>query len=140
MTTTNQQEFSHPSKRLDQMQYIKVWGFMVNDLELKKTELMVYAVIFSFYHHRDSFFAGSREYLQGWCGSGKSAIDEALASLQKKNLIVKEYRNAGRGKRAIYYINTDSLPDSPMFELENKHRDIQQKAKKINELRSFGLI
>ena len=108
-------------------QFVSIWGFMLSDLKLAKTELMVYAVIFALYMHRGESFSGTREYLQAWCNSGKSAIDSALASLEKKKLIIKEYRKFGKATKAIYYVNTDALPTHEMFELENRNRDNNRK-------------
>ena len=108
-------------------QFVSIWGFMLSDLKLSKTELLVYAVIFALYKHRGECFSGSREYLQAWCNSGKSAIDSALAALEKKKLIIKEFRKFGKATKAIYYVNTDALPTHEMFELENRNRDNNRK-------------
>ena len=108
---------------IDREQFIMIWGFMLVDFKLEKTELLVYAVIFSIYNHSSYSYVGSREYLQSWAGAGKTAVDEALASLEKKQLIIKEYKRYGRSTKAVYSINTEMLPTTEMFALENRYRD-----------------
>ena len=103
--------------------FVKIWGFMLMDLKLEKTELLIYAVIFSMHRNYCDCFSGSREYLQSWSGASKSTVDKALLSLESKGLIHKQFRQYGNIKKAVYFINTDSLPTSEMFALENKHRD-----------------
>ena len=112
---------------LERDQYIRIWGFMLADLKLAKTELMVYAVIFSMYKYNFDDFSGSRTYLQAWCNSGKTAIDNALASLVKKQLITKGYRQFGNVRVATYGINPDMLPECEMFENENRYQRAKER-------------
>lgn len=123
MTLVTQNQRKAPDVRVNPDQFIGIWGFMVNDLNLAKTELIVYAVIFAMYRHRGDYFCGSRDYLRAWCNSGKTAIDTALNSLERKKLIIKEYRRFGNATKAIYTVNTDALPTHEMFDLENRNRD-----------------
>lgn len=109
--------------------FIKVWDFMRLDFALKNTELMVYAVIFAMHRNYCECFMGSREYLMMWSGGSKACVDRALASLEEKKLITKEYRQYGQMKKAIYFVNTDMLPTCEAFALENKNRDNKRKIK-----------
>ena len=120
-------------------QYMSFWGFMILDFNLEKTELLVYSVIFSLYKSTYREFTGSRKYLQKWCNAGKTAIDKALASLESKGLIIKEYRNYGEFRKAIYYINTEALPTCKMFELENRNRDNKEKVRQFERRKALGL-
>lgn len=108
-------------------QFMKIWDFMLFDLGLKNAELIIYAVIFAMHRNYCECFMGSREYLAGWSGTTKATVDKALASLEKRQLIRKEYRQYGQVKKAIYFVNTDMLPTCEMFALENRHRDNQRK-------------
>ena len=139
LNTTHRTRRPAPEQKLYQDQFIGIWGFMLTDLKLAKTELLVYAVIFSMYKHRNDYFCGSREYLQAWCNAGKSAVESALLSLEKKNLIVKEYRRFGKATKAIYIINTESLPTCEMFENENRNRDINEMIRKEEKKRRLGV-
>ena len=112
--------------------FIKIWDFMVSDFKLKSTEMMVYAVIFAMHRNYCECFTGSREYLQKWSGSSKAAVDKALASLENKKLIRKEYRQYGQIRKAIYFVNTEALPTCEMFALENRNRDNNEKIRRTN--------
>ena len=107
---------------IDREQHVKIWGFMLTDLNLQKTELLVYAVIFSMYKYNMDNFNGSREYLQTWCNCGKSAEDNALNSLVAKQLLIRDYTQFKNVRVATYAINPDMLPDCEMFANENRYR------------------
>lgn len=128
MTLTTKVYTETPNESLiNSDQYVKIWGFMLKDLKLEKTELMVYAVIFSMYKYNFDSFNGSREYLQRWTNAGKSAIDNALNSLVRKKLLIKTTVYFGRSARSVFSINTDMLPECDMFESENRFKRSREK-------------
>ena len=137
--TTNKKVKGRYAHLIDREKFFQIWGFMITDLKLEKTELLVYAIIFAMHKHHLDYFVGSRQYLQAWTNSGKSAIDCALASLEKKNLIEKEYRQYGPVKKAIYYVNTDMLPTCEMFRYENKNRDIDKMIRENELKQKYGI-
>ena len=113
--------------------FIKIWDFMRFDFGLKNTELMVYAIIFAMHRNYCECFSGSREYLMKWSGGSKAVVNRALLSLEERELILKEYRQYGQIRKAIYFVNADMLPTCEMFALENRHRDNQRKIKLAHE-------
>ena len=113
--------------------FIKIWDFMLMDLGLEKTELLVYAVIFAMHRNYCECFMGSREYLQLWSNSSRSSVNHALANLEKKKLITKEFRKHNNVRKAIYFINTELLPTCEMFALENRNRDNNKRIREKNE-------
>ena len=113
-------------------QFIKIWDFMRLDFGLKNTELMVYAVIFAMHRNYCDCFMGTRGYLERWSGGSRSGVERALASLEKRELILKEYRKHGTMKKAVFYINTDKLPTCETFSLENRNRDNKEKIKRAS--------
>ena len=119
--------FSRNAVKLEREQFLKIWGFMLTDFKLEKTELLVYAVIFAMHRNYCDCFMGSRDFLQRWSNASKSAVDKALKSLEEKGLIRREYRQIGQIKKAVYFINTETLPTLEMFELENRNRDINRR-------------
>lgn len=121
---------AHVERKIKRDQYLKVWGFMITDLGLEKTELLVYAVIFSYYINYCDYYSGSRRYLQQWCNCSKTTVDNALKSLEKKNLIEKEYQQYGQLHKAKYTINIEVLPECEMFSIENRRT---RALKKIRE-------
>lgn len=118
---------SRNAVKLEKEQFLKIWGFMLTDFKLEKTELLVYAVIFAMHRNYCDCFMGSRDFLQRWSNASKSAVDKALKSLEEKGLIRREYRQIGQIKKAVYFINTETLPTLEMFELENRNRDINRR-------------
>lgn len=110
--------------------FVKIWDFMLTELDLEKGEIMIYAVIFAMHRNYCECFSGTRSYLQHWSKSSKTTVDKALISLEKKKLIRKEYRQYGNIRKAVYFINTESLPTCEMFALENRNRDNNMRIRK----------
>ena len=69
--------------------YIHIEAFMVNELNLKGNDLLVYAIIHGFSQDGLSEFKGGLQYLADWCNSTKQGILKNLKSLIDKNLIEK---------------------------------------------------
>ena len=106
--------------------FFKVWDFMIGDLGLEKTELLVYAIIFSIYQNYQDCYAGTKDYLAKWTGASRRTVTNALDSLVEKKLILKGHRKILDSKRAVYLINTDALPECEMFSVENKNREMNR--------------
>lgn len=71
--------------------YFVVSGWMINDLHLKGTSLIVYAVIYGFTQNIDrQKFSGSLKYLEEWTQSSKQAVINSLKLLLDRGLIEKE--------------------------------------------------
>ena len=70
--------------------YISIQGWMVNELNLKGNELLVYAIIYGFSQEENQKFAGSIQYLANWIGSSKQTVFNCLKSLIEKELIEKK--------------------------------------------------
>ena len=69
--------------------YFVVHEWMVTDLGLKGTELLVYAIIFGFTQIEEQSFFGSRKYLADFSGASLRAVQYALDSLVDKGLLSK---------------------------------------------------
>lgn len=70
--------------------FIVIQGFMINELNLKGNELIIYAVIYGFSQTTGQQFTGSLQYLMNWTNSTKRNVINNLQSLMKKGLIEKE--------------------------------------------------
>lgn len=70
--------------------YINIQGWMINELELKSNELLVFAVIYGFSKDNAGKFTGSISYLQKTLNISKNTVINTLNSLLEKELIVKE--------------------------------------------------
>ena len=48
--------------------YVALRPFMVEELGLKGSELVAYALIYGFSQDGESWFTGSAQYVADWCG------------------------------------------------------------------------
>ena len=85
--------------------YIVIQSFMVNELELKGNDLLVYAIIYGFSQDEEQKFSGSLQYLADWTNSTKQGIIKNLKSLIEKGLIIKE-ENKFKGVNIVEYYAT----------------------------------
>jgi len=69
--------------------FVLIQGWMLNRLELKGTELVVYACIYGFSQKENQSFEGSASYLAEWCGTSRQSIMENLKKLVEKKLLEK---------------------------------------------------
>lgn len=69
--------------------HITIDGWMINELNLKGNELIIYALIYGFSQDGQSEFYGSRSYIAGWCNASLPTIDKALNELITKKYILK---------------------------------------------------
>lgn len=69
--------------------FIAIQGWMRTKLNLKGYELIVFALIYGFSQDGESSFSGTRRYIAEWCGCSMRTVDNTLASLLSKQLIVK---------------------------------------------------
>lgn len=69
--------------------FIAIQGWMRTKLNLKGYELIVYALIYGFSQDGNSKFSGTRRYIAEWCGCSMRTVDNTLASLLGKQLIIK---------------------------------------------------
>ena len=113
--------------------YFKIWDFMLFDLQLGGTELLVYSIIFSIYSKKKIPFEGSRTYLAKWSGTTVRTIDNTLKTLTDKKLILTKRRKLHGVVRNVYGINPYVLPVCELFEYENKDAD---RWAKVNEKRA----
>ncbi|MCF2543732.1 DnaD domain protein [Ligilactobacillus ruminis] len=73
--------------------FVTVAGWMVNKLQLKGRELLIYAVIYGFSQDGQSWFTGSVRYLAEWAGCSKRTVYTTLQSLLEKKLIRKQVKD-----------------------------------------------
>jgi uncharacterized phage protein (TIGR02220 family) len=69
--------------------FIAIQGWMRTQLNLKGNELLIYALIYGFSQDGNSKFSGTRRYIAEWCGCSMKTVDNTIASLLAKQLIVK---------------------------------------------------
>ena len=91
--------------------YITIQGFMVNELNLKGNELLIYAIIYGFSQTNGNEFTGSLQYLANWTNSTKYGVQKCLKSLIEKNLILKS-ENIINNIKFCYYKVTRGMQQS----------------------------
>ena len=122
------EELDHGLKLFPENAYYSIWGFMVVDLELKNAELMIYAIIYSYFRNGDTF-TGSRKYLAEWTGYSLTSVDTGLKNLIRMGLVSKGVTYV-RGRRIpAYAIVPSALPPIPMhLGILNMCREEEKKA------------
>ena len=54
--------------------FIVIQGFMINELDLKGNELIIYAIIYGFSQDGENKYTGSLNYLANWTNSTKQGV------------------------------------------------------------------
>lgn len=81
---------------------IMVYGWMTSDLNLKGTDLLVYAIIYSYSRAENQYFTGGVGYISKFINVAKSSVYNSLNKLIEKGLIKLSFLNS-------YYANLDIL-------------------------------
>lgn len=83
--------------------YIVVQGWMVTELGLKGSELIIYALIYGFSQAENQVFSGSLQYLADWTNCTKQGVIKTLKSLIEKGYIAKNEKLINNVKFCEYY-------------------------------------
>ena len=90
--------------------YVVIQSFMVNELNLKGNELIVYAVIYGYTQDGEHWFYGTRGHLAEWCGATKSTVTNCLKTLLDKGLLEREEKNEYGVIKVRYRVVKNSAP------------------------------
>ncbi|MDE5768178.1 MAG: hypothetical protein K2H82_02215 [Oscillospiraceae bacterium] len=101
---------SDKKSRVNTKNFIVIHGWMIDELDIKGNELLVYAIIYGFSQTENQFFTGSLQYLADWTKSTKQGIMKNLKSLLEKNLIQKEEYYVNHVKFVKYYATKFNTP------------------------------
>ena len=104
--------------------FIIIQGFMVNELNLKGNELLVYAIIYGFSQEENQVFNGSLQYLADWTNSTKQGVLKNLKSLVEKGYIKKNDKVINGVKFCEYYVTKFNRVDNEV------KQDIKQSSTK----------
>lgn len=96
-------------KKLNSRNYLVIQGFMVNELNLKGNELLIYAIIYGFSQEQGQVYNGNLQYLADWTNSTKRGVMKNLASLIEKGYVIKNEKNINGVKFCEYYVSQSSL-------------------------------
>ena len=87
--------------------YVVLRPFMVDELGLKGSELVAYALIYGFSQDGESWFTGSAQYVADWCGIARRNAINVLQKLTDKGLVEKVRTGQGCAYRVCKNITGD---------------------------------
>lgn len=70
--------------------FITIQGWMITDLKLSGTDLVVYAIIHGFSQDGQSLYSGGISYLQTATNTSKNTVIKSLKLLTEKEFLIKE--------------------------------------------------
>ena len=118
--------------------YLTIQGWMTETLELKGTELLIYALIYGFCQAKNKSQI-SLAYIAKWTGCTKRAIINNLKKLEKNKLIKCKKT---QGKATNYLINWSIIEEIKQNIYKPKNKKINSKNKnnfkKTSEKSSLG--
>ena len=108
--------------------YLVIQGWMITKLKLKGTGLLLYALIYGFSQDAESGFAGSLQYLQDWTNSTRQGVINALKTLLKDGLIVKEQGFPFN----TYYVKKETIDEDCKQNLPSCKQSLQTSKKSLH--------
>lgn len=103
---------------IKQSNFFSICYWMIDKLKLKNTELSLFAIIYGFTQHDESYTCCSFAYFQKFTNSSRSGVIASLNSLVDKGYIIKI---SNENRVNSYRYNSDVvdyfIPDSPKFGL-----------------------
>lgn len=82
--------------------FMVIHGWMINELDLKGNELLIYAIIYGFSQAENQFFTGTAQYLADWTNSTRRGVMKNLSSLVEKGLLQKKEQSVD-GVKLVHY-------------------------------------
>ena len=98
--------------------YYNVHGWMVNKLNLKGNELVIYAIIYGFSQKQDNWYDGNHRYLAEWTSTSLQTVRNVLTSLIEKGYLDKKEEMVNGVKFCRY--KASFLPNEDWFEPSKK--------------------
>jgi hypothetical protein len=89
--------------------YVTIQGWMLNKLNLKNNELIIFAIIYGFSQSGEDEYTGSLQYLADWCGCTKQGVIKCLKSLIEKDYIIKTEKFSNGVKFCSYKASSNIL-------------------------------
>ena len=99
---------------MDNKNYIQIQGWMINELNLKGNELLLYAIIYGFSQDGEGRFYGSLSYLEDLLRVSRKTAIASIKSLIKKRLIK-------RSSESHYYAVLPTSGETPPPLVEKLH-------------------
>lgn len=87
----------------------KIYYWMLEDLRLSGTELLVFAIIFEHFFKNNEGFIATNSFFIEWTHASKRSVITAINSLVEKELIVKEKRVVNKVELNYYCLPQDII-------------------------------
>ena len=81
-------------------------GWMITELGLSGTNLIIYALIYGFTQTEEHWFSGSVEYISQWANVSERTVQRSLPLLEEQGLIEREVRE---GRTTRYRANLNAV-------------------------------
>lgn len=88
--------------------FVQISGWMINELDLKGNELLIYSIIHGFSQDGKSDYHGGLSYLAEWTNSTKQGVIKNLKSLAERGFIVKIDEKQANNTHLCRYFTTKS--------------------------------
>lgn len=88
--------------------FVHISGWMINELNLKGNDLIIYSIIHGFCQDGKSDYHGGLNYLAEWTNSTKQGVLKNLKSLIEKGFIIKVVEEQKNGSHLCRYITSKS--------------------------------
>lgn len=132
--------------------FVVIMGFMVNELQLKGNELLIYAIIHGFSQCENQKYTSGLKYLMKWTRASKPTVISSLQSLMEKGLIEREEEIINKVKFFNYWSKNlttrqktlpnnirerDISEEDNLFLIleEEKEKEIEKKEEKKNNIK-----
>lgn len=111
--------------KINEYNNIMIHGWMRTILDLKSSELVVYAIIYGFSQDGESEFFGSRQYLADWVGCSVKTIERVLNNLVDTQLINKRVVTKNNVNYPHYSVNFETLFTLRQNDVVVRQNDVQ---------------
>lgn len=111
--------------KINEYNNIVIHGWMRTILDLKSSELLVYAIIYGFSQDGESEFYGSRQYLADCVGCSVKTIERVLNNLVDTQLINKRVVTKNNVNFPHYSVNYETLFNLRQNDVYPRQNDVQ---------------
>lgn len=82
--------------------HVTIDGWMINELELSGSELIVYGLIWGFSQTENQWCTASQAYIARWANISTRGLRKILDKLEEKGLLIKETTTCKKGLESKY--------------------------------------
>lgn len=91
--------------------HVTIDGWMINELELSGSELIVYGLIWGFSQTENQWCTASQAYIARWANISTRGLRKILDKLEEKGLLIKETNTCKKGLESKYRAIRPSAED-----------------------------